>query len=314
MLLAANADISHKDLDSFSALHYAANSHHEANNVDSGNIIELLIQASGDPNIRDQNGGTPLYWTSFQDNSFLAALLLDSGADVNTRDNDGDSCLLRALFHGAIKVTQLLLQRGADYTILYSNGDSVLHLAAKSGSMKTLDVLIAAALKGIDPHMQDRDGKTPIQTAQKRSSKPEGFVEKMHELVLDIDARNLRLAQTQRQSGLQSAVSTRESTSSSEVKGRLCGTLRHRLRTSSRQYISQAILSASLVWNAALQCIYHMNNAEYLKLQRRACITLFLGWVLGLATIWLINPHHDSSSAVSEDQSLTRIIYLGGAS
>ena len=266
LLLAANADIHHKDQMSFTTLHYAANRRHEANEVDSGHMLKLLISAGSDPNVRDWNGGIPLGWTTRQDNSLLAALLLDSGADIDTLDNDGDTCLHQALFNRADNVTRLLLQRGADYTILFSNGDSILHLAAKSGSIRTINTLIAMDLKSINPHDQSRDGKTATQMAQERAPKPHGFVEKMCELVIDIDARNMRLAQTQRQNDHPLAASAHESILTFMAKAKGLSTLRDHFRTSSYRYISQTALSGSLIWNAAREWIRYVHNIIHLRL------------------------------------------------
>ena len=311
LLLAANADIHHKDKSFFSTLHYAAIRHREVNDADSGHMLKLLIRAGGDPNARDDVGCTPLVWTIRHDNSLLAALLLDSGSDINSRDDEGDTCLHQALFDGADNVTQLLLHRGADYTILLSNGDSILHLAAKNGSIRTLDILIAADLKGIDPHDQSRDGKTAIQMAQERASKPVGFVEKMHELVMNIDARNIWLAQTQRQNDHQPAASAHASIPALKVEAKGFSTLGGHFRTSFHRYMSQAILSGSFIWNAAREWIRHLHDAVHLRLQGRTFVTLFLGWVLGLITIWLVNHHYNSTTAISWNHSLTHIIYLG---
>ena len=90
---------------------------------------------------------------------------------------------------------ELLLQRGASYPFSSSTADSILHLTAKGGSARTLDILLAAELKGINPYAENRDDKTVTKLAQERFSRPVDSLEKVHELVMDIDTRNLRVAQ-----------------------------------------------------------------------------------------------------------------------
>ena len=140
--------------------------------------------------------------------------------------------------------------------------------------------------------------------AQERWSKPDGFVEKMYELVMDIDARNMRLAQTQRQNDRQPVASAYESIPT--FKARVAGfsTFRDQFRTSSHEYINQAILSGSLVWNGAREWIRCVYNAINSRLQGRILITLCLGWVLGLITIWLVNYQIKSSAAMSVTESM----------
>ena len=44
-------------------------------------IVELLLQANGDPNVCSKEGLTPLYLASQNGHSAIVALLLQSGAD-----------------------------------------------------------------------------------------------------------------------------------------------------------------------------------------------------------------------------------------
>ena len=314
LLLEANADVHHKDSFSCDALLCAADCVFGPDYTDSEHVLKLLLRAGGDPNSKNIYGAGPLAWTARRNNSSLAAVLLDCGADINSRDDDGDTPLCEALLTCADDMIQLLLQRGADYTIQLSRGDSILHLASRSGSMRTLNILLAANLRGFDPHSQNRAGKTATQMAQERLLKPDGFVEKTFELVMKIDARNVQSAQIRRQNNHPPNCSADEGIRTAKIKTGIFSILRKRLRTSTHQYADQATLSTSLVWEMThkwLRQLGHVLDVLYPKLRRFPFWTLFLGWILGLTTLWLINSHNVSSPTTSENLPLTHILDRG---
>ena len=304
LLLEANADIHHKGPYSWNALHYAANCAYGADHTASEHVLNLLLRAGGNPKSKDVCGSGPLAWTAKCKNSLLTTVLLDCGADINCRDNEGDTPLYEALVAGADDVIQLLLQRGATYTVLASNGDSILHLATRSGSTRTLDVLLAANLTGFDPHSQNREGKTAIQMAQERSLKPDGFVEKTLELIMKIDARYVQLARIRRQNSHLPTPSADEGIGTTKAKAGMFSTLLDYLRTSIHDYADRVILSISLLWKLILKWLYQfcrVPDAIHPRLRRSPFLTLFLGWILGLATLWLIVSHKASSPTTSEN-------------
>ena len=193
LLLSAGADP--RQLDTFggwSALHQAA---YSANPAGVGKV-KCLIQAGADPDAKTKLGGTPLQRAAFTNNALVAKALLDNGADIRTVDNDGDSALFQSIRSQADDVTLLLLSRKADYKAWDSRGNSVLHGAALWGSCRTLDILHDAELHDIDPHARNRQDRTPLQLALARAHKPEGFIEKLQELLTDIRIRNTELKST----------------------------------------------------------------------------------------------------------------------
>ena len=192
-LLTAGADSTIVDCHGGNALHFAAL-------FKSGrDIVKSLVEASADVNQRDNDGSTPLALTSFEYGGNLAGsklkvdlaeALLDYGADINTTDNDGDTPLHNAIHWNDDATTQLFLQRGAVYTQIDNIGSSVLHFAAVSGGLKTIEILFAAKLRGIDTEAVNKEGKTALHLVQERFDKPEGFLEKFEELLMDIRTRN----------------------------------------------------------------------------------------------------------------------------
>ena len=148
------------------------------------------MAAGVDLNGREQNGVAPLAIAASIRNTTAAAFLIDHGASIDILDEDGDSPLNASIHSHSDDMMQLLLSRGANYTLWDSNGDSVLHLAAKCGGIRTLAILLEAELYGLDPDAHNREGKIALQVAQEREGNPEGFVEKMAELLASIRIRN----------------------------------------------------------------------------------------------------------------------------
>ena len=282
LLLAANANVRHGDASGKTTLHYAAEY------AKSKDMILLLVAAGATINKPTDIGGSPLFFTCFYDNIIAATTLLDLGADTEFQDPDGDTPLCEALFRRADRVTKLLLERGACYTLIASNGDSIPHLAAKSGGTATLDILLAAELKGIDPYMQNRDGKTAIRIAQERSPMPPGFLEKMYELVMGIDTRNLRLAQVPKQDRHRPAIPP--------------------VGPSRAVTITEAF---STSWDMAKRLSrYCSNRALVLRalgqsaLQQYRFIGLSVGWAIGIIAAVMILLRRPSSTAGSESRQM----------
>ncbi|MCJ1396352.1 hypothetical protein MMC18_009242 [Xylographa bjoerkii] len=183
-LLDAGAEPATVDDGSRSALHLAAR------NTDVRDLIELLITVGVPVNGRSGFAGMPLTQAACSNKRVVAEALLDYGANINARDNDGDNALHEALHYHSDDVTQLLIARGINYMVLNSDGDSILHQAALSGGLRTLQILHNAGLKHMDPDAPNRRGLSALQLARERVGTPEGFVQKLSELLSDIRLRN----------------------------------------------------------------------------------------------------------------------------
>ena len=184
LLLEAGADPIHKNKDGYNALHAAAAFHN------SKEMIEYLVAAGVNIHERNFHGSMPLGQAAIRNHAFSAEALLECGADIDPRNNDGDTPLHESFHNYAHDVMKLLLIRGAKYTLPCSTGGTILHLAALSGSLKILEILQAACLRGIDPDHTDHQKKTPLQIAQERVMKEEGFVQKLQTLLYEIRIRN----------------------------------------------------------------------------------------------------------------------------
>ena len=86
--------------------------------VDQPDILTLILQKGGDPNIGASWKGNarPLHVASRNAHTEIVRRLIEAGAKVNIKDDDGDTPLLLAARSGSAEVVQLLIEAGADVT------------------------------------------------------------------------------------------------------------------------------------------------------------------------------------------------------
>ena len=182
ILIKASANAHNVNSQGYSVLHFAGYSKSSL----AKETIDCLVAAGAEPDAKDYFGLTPLIACVHHNALQAASALLDNGADLDLLDNDGDSALLHSIFNNAEDATQLLLSRGATYTSWDSMGNSILHLAALFGSLRTLEILHNDKIQDVDPDAPNRQRQTALQIPQARASKPDGFVEKLQELLIEV--------------------------------------------------------------------------------------------------------------------------------
>jgi hypothetical protein len=153
----------------------------------SAEVAMLLLDHGADPNIRDQDGQTPLHsacgdprvrvsgWRITRAPTLLvlseargnrdarlASRLLDRGADIEARDRDGYTPLLIAARNGTTDVLQVLLSRGAAPNARDKRGRTALHWTAELNRPQHLKLLLA---HGADVSAEDGRGLTPLDLA-----------------------------------------------------------------------------------------------------------------------------------------------------
>ena len=86
--------------------------------LDQPDILSLLLQNGGDPNIGASWKGhaVPLHVASRNGNTEIVRRLIEAGAKVNIKDDGGDTPLLLAARSGSAKVVKVLIKAGADVT------------------------------------------------------------------------------------------------------------------------------------------------------------------------------------------------------
>ncbi len=147
LLLDAGADPNLRNDSGRTALHEAASKGDAA-------VLARLLARKADPRIRDDKGRTPLHSAS---NEVVARMLLDAGAEAEARDDRG-----RTPLHGAgnVALIRVLLDAGADLEAGDDRRQTPLHRAAVERSNAAVIRSLVAA--GADLAATDRNGRIPL--------------------------------------------------------------------------------------------------------------------------------------------------------
>lgn len=155
-------------------------------------LVAWLLKHGADPNIKNWNGCTPLYYALGKyRNLDIARLLVKHGAsilvddedrvswlhiaaglgklrfvcrlvacgiDVNVVDRRNLTPLHHAWIHGQKRVVEWLLAHGADVNAADENGETLLHFAVHNKDRKGVEFLLR---NGGDPRIPDNHGMTP---------------------------------------------------------------------------------------------------------------------------------------------------------
>jgi len=124
--------------------------------------VEPLLNLGVDPNLRDEEGLTPLHRALMHNdlyNAEVVDLLLRRGADPNVRGRDGNTPLHLAAEFNRVQAVALLLKHGADPDARNARGETPLHIAAGEGRYAVAYLLLQ---HGADPNARDAEGNTPL--------------------------------------------------------------------------------------------------------------------------------------------------------
>ena len=78
------------------------------------NTVRLLLDVGINPNIRDEEGQTPLMIASHRNQIDIARMLIEKGADVNVQNKSDHTPLMFASVYGHTEVARMLIENGAD--------------------------------------------------------------------------------------------------------------------------------------------------------------------------------------------------------
>src|SRR5882672_4628055 len=94
--------------------------------------VSSLLRFGANPNIRDKQEWTPLFWACQEGLSSVVKKLIEAGASVNLQDSEGFTPLMLATGEGYPQIVRSLINAGAKVNHRcrgHENG-TALHLAA----------------------------------------------------------------------------------------------------------------------------------------------------------------------------------------
>ncbi|RDL35394.1 uncharacterized protein BP5553_07325 [Venustampulla echinocandica] len=196
-LLDLGADVNIVDNNGNSALHLAMKGTRKLDNV-LLQLIERLVAGSGDTNLRNLQGQTPLHnlvgvvgcgagHRHLKLVEKIVTALLDTGANLEIKDSEGKTPLFRMVnFHHStedqeyIDLCEKMIEFGARIDTIDSKGRNLLYDAVLKCQAKFIKYLIE---RGVDPRQTDYDGNTVWHEAAPRFAKGGAKPEFLNELL-----------------------------------------------------------------------------------------------------------------------------------
>ena len=142
---------------------------HAAAMANAPRLIAALLAAGADVDAIDRDGYTALHAAAARNAPAAIAALAEAGANVAARDRDGFTPLLRAAVRNASAAIAALLEAGADPNVRDGFGLTPLHRASlhrQHWTIENIRATVAALLEaGADPNARDYQGATPLHLA-----------------------------------------------------------------------------------------------------------------------------------------------------
>ncbi len=157
VLIDHGADPDARDKEDQTPLFYAA----LGNNVE---IIDVLVENGASVNAQDSVGCAALHYVASSRGVERAVALVQNGADPNIRDMEGETPLFRAVQYreARVEIARLLIEAGACVNTKDNDGAFPLWKAASFGHTEMVKLLVAS---GADVNMERKEGKTPLTVA-----------------------------------------------------------------------------------------------------------------------------------------------------
>eukprot|EP00088_Acartia_fossae_P038791 TRINITY_DN4025_c0_g1_i3.p1 TRINITY_DN4025_c0_g1~~TRINITY_DN4025_c0_g1_i3.p1 ORF type:complete len:583 (+),score=47.51 TRINITY_DN4025_c0_g1_i3:120-1751(+) len=127
--------------------------------IHNGDIVRMLLENDGNPNIRTNNGSTPLLGAVQHNDTIAVEYLLKYNASVNLQNNLGETALSKSMFNHNPDIVRMLLENNADPNITKKGGVTPLHIAVGENDTIAVEYLLKYHA---NTNMQDDVGATPL--------------------------------------------------------------------------------------------------------------------------------------------------------
>jgi len=128
-------------------------------------LVDELIKANVNPNIKSSAGDAPLHWAMNDHTQMIHKLLVEAKADPDSQQRSGNTPLINAKDNK--ELVELLLNNKATPDIQNNEGDTALIIAARKGREEIVRLLLKAKA---NPDIQNRYKTTALMAAVEKSN------------------------------------------------------------------------------------------------------------------------------------------------
>ncbi|MCB1157639.1 MAG: ankyrin repeat domain-containing protein [Leptospiraceae bacterium] len=197
ILVEAGVNLNLGDLDSRTALHYAAKDGNEE-------LVRYLLNSKAEPDSKDVYDRTPLHEASYTGFLGIVQSLVEKKASINAKDINEKSPLILAAEYApeedGLQVMNYLINKGAEINAADRNGRTAMHALSLRTHLKGMDLLIKRK-SGVN--QQDKQKRSPLFLVTENLS--EGAAVQTATLLLQSGAKP-DLSNTEKNTALQVAV------------------------------------------------------------------------------------------------------------
>lgn len=118
------------------ALHFAAVRGHAP-------VVQQLLAAGADPDLRDGSGRSPLSLAALAGSLAVVQTLLDAGAEPELRSDTGMTALMNAAQQGHSEIAALLVRHGAKVAARRDDGRTAWTMAVERNDRRMMEILHA---------------------------------------------------------------------------------------------------------------------------------------------------------------------------
>ncbi|HCJ12465.1 MAG: hypothetical protein A2Y14_05495 [Verrucomicrobia bacterium GWF2_51_19] len=113
-------------------------------------------------NWQDEYDNTALLEAAMNGHTEIVDLLIAAGGDPNIKTNDGSNALMLAAWFGKIDIVKLLIKAATNLDIQNDNGDTALMLAAWFRITEKTDIVKLLIAAGANPNIQNNHRDTAL--------------------------------------------------------------------------------------------------------------------------------------------------------
>ncbi|KAG8345630.1 putative Ankyrin repeats (3 copies) putative Ankyrin repeat [Trypanosoma vivax] len=159
LLIEAGADVNCTTPTGGTAAHFAASMGH----VDT---VRYLVDLGANVMHQDCETGSLLHWAAHSgDVNCIGAIIYEFKIPIDIRDSNGGTPLFTALFMKKVEAVEFLLEHGADpQAVVEGDHSTPLHIAVEHSNTECVRLLLGF---GADPNAVNTSGETPVALAEK---------------------------------------------------------------------------------------------------------------------------------------------------